>query len=98
MKERNEKWVVKTDMISHTSGAVLLTEKGVDLEIELGIKYNEARDYYFGWFEMDGGEDWYAEGNIDIEDGSVTGYDGVFELSSEIVAKLEEWGYDCSEL
>lgn len=67
------------------------------LEVTVGIKSDD-----YGWFELydleTGGEEWYAEGSLQIEDNAVTGYDGVFELSHVVINKLKEWGYDVSEV
>jgi hypothetical protein len=45
-----------------------------------------------------GGDEWYAEGGLQIEDNAVTGYDGVFALPTAVTDKLKEWGYDVSEV
>ena len=79
------------------SFGTLKTEDNVTLDVTVGIK---SEDY--GWFEMydveTGGEEWYAEGGLWIEDKVITGYDGVFSLSQVIIDKLKEWGYDTSEV
>jgi hypothetical protein len=72
-------------------------ENNITLEVTVGIK---SEDY--GWFELydleSGGEEWYAEGGIEIEGKMITGYDGVFSLPNVVIDKLKEWGYDCSEV
>lgn len=97
-----ETWIIKTGMVMENSFTVLASEKNVELSITVGIKWHKDNQEWFGWFEMydpkTGGEKWYAEGNLEIEGECVVGYDGVFELSSHIVSKLKEWGYDCSEI
>jgi hypothetical protein len=69
----------------------------VTLEVTVGIN---SEDY--GWFELydieTGGDEWYAEGSLQIEDNAVTGYDGVFSLPTAVTDKLKEWGYDVSEV
>ena len=72
-------------------------DNNVLLEVTVGIN---SEDY--GWFEVSdietGGEEWYAEGGLQIEDNAVTGYDGVFSLPTAVTNKLKEWGYDVSEV
>jgi hypothetical protein len=101
MIAREETWKVKTPMVRENSYGIVDTENNVELEITLGIKIDDNGES-FSWFELydleTGGDAWYAEGNIEIEGDEVTGYDGCFELSSFIVNKLKEWGYDCSEI
>jgi hypothetical protein len=69
----------------------------VELEVTVGIN---SEDY--GWFELydveTGGDEWYAEGGLQIEDKTVTGYDGVFSLPTTVTNKLKEWGYNVSEV
>lgn len=75
----------------------LKQDNNVLLEVTVGIN---SEDY--GWFELydieTGGEEWYAEGSLQIEDNAVTGYDGVFSLPTAVTDKLKEWGYDVSEV
>lgn len=79
------------------SYSVIKSEADVVLEVTVGIN---SEDY--GWFEIydieSGGEEWYAEGSLQIEDNAVTGYDGVFSLPTVVTDKLKEWGYDVSEV
>lgn len=79
------------------SFGILKAEDNVTLEVTVGIK---SEDY--GWFELydieTGGNKWYAEGGLWFEGKAVTGYDGVFALSTPIINKLKEWGYDVSEV
>ena len=48
--------------------------------------------------EESGGDEWYAEGGLEIDGMTITGYDGVFSLPTVVIDKLKEWGYDCSEV
>jgi len=99
MKSRQETWTVKAGMVRENSYGITHSENNVELSITLGIKQNETDPAeWYGYFELDGGENWYAEGNIEIEGNEVVGYDGVFELSSYIIDKLKSWNYDCSEI
>lgn len=79
------------------SFGTIKAEDNITLEVTVGIN---SKDY--GWFELydveTGGDEWYAEGSLQIEDNAVTGYDGVFALPTVIIDKLREWGYDVSEV
>jgi len=79
------------------SFGTLKEENDITLEVTVGIK---SEDY--GWFELydleSGGEEWYAEGSLQIENKAIVGYDGVFSLPQVVTNKLKEWGYDCSEV
>ena len=79
------------------SFGVIKSENNIVLEVTVGINSDN-----YGWFEIfdveSGGEEWYAEGGLEIEDNMITGYDGVFSLPTPIIDKLLEWGYDVSEV
>jgi len=79
------------------SFGTIKTEDNVTLEVTVGIKSDD-----YGWFELydleTRGEEWYAEGSLQIEDKAIVGYDGVFELPTVIVNKLKELGYDTREI
>jgi len=72
-------------------------ENNIELSVEIGIK-----DDGDGWFELydieSGGDEWYAEGGLWFDGKTLTDYDGVFALPKCIEDKLEELGYDLSEL
>jgi hypothetical protein len=51
-----------------------------------------------GWFEVDGGVDWYAEGGLWFEGKTLVDYDGVYSLPEEIVELLENNGFNCDEI
>lgn len=88
---------VTTDMIRQNSFGIIDEESKVELHITIGIKSDT-----YGWFELydvkSGGNDWYAEGGLWFDGKEVTDYDGVFCLSSYIVDKLKEMGYDTSNI
>ncbi len=79
------------------SFSVIKAEDNILLEVTVGINSDD-----YGWFEIydieSGGEEWYAEGGLEIEGNMITGYDGVFSLPTPIIDKLLEWGYDVSEV
>jgi hypothetical protein len=87
---------VQTLSLGNSFGTIK-TKNNVTLDVTVGIKSDD-----YGWFELydleTGGEEWYAEGSLQIENNMVTGYDGVFSLSQVVIDKLNEWGYDTSEI
>jgi hypothetical protein len=88
---------VVTSMIRQNSFGIIDEESNVELHITIGINSDT-----YGWFEMydvkSGGNHWYAEGSLIFQDKCLIDYDGVFSLSSYIVDKLKEMGYDTSEI
>jgi hypothetical protein len=94
---KQETFEVKQALQLENSFGVLKHEDQVTLEVTVGIKSDD-----YGWFELydieSGGEEWYAEGGLWIENKVITQYDGVFSLPPAIINKLKEWGYDTSEI
>jgi hypothetical protein len=45
-----------------------------------------------------GGEDYYGEGSLSFDGNKLYDYDGVFDLDSEVIKCLKEWGADTSEI
>lgn len=92
--ELKETFQVETAVALETLYGVIDHEPKVTLEITVGI--DEESEY--GFFELydleSGGDRFYAEGGLWFEGKTLTEYDGVFELSSHIVDKLNEWGFD----
>jgi hypothetical protein len=88
---------VEDTVYYENSYGVLAREDDVEMEYTVGINSEE-----YGWFEMydtaTGGEAWHAEGGLWFENKVLTDYDGVFELAPAIIEKLEELGYDCSQI
>ena len=72
-------------------------EDNIKLNVSVGIN---SEDY--GWFEIydieSGGNNWYAEGGLQIEGKAITGYDGVFALPVCVTKRLNELGYDTTEV
>lgn len=72
-------------------------QKDINLHCTIGIKDEE-----YGWFEIydeeSGGDEWYAEGGLWFKGKRITMYDGVFALPRCILQKLEEIGYNISEI
>jgi hypothetical protein len=88
------RWTEVLPLIKENSFGVVDAKEASEVHFELGICESEER----GYFELDGGEDWYAEGSIHLDGKMVVGYDGCFELPSAIETELENLGYDLSEL
>lgn len=79
------------------SFSVLKAEDNIELEVTVGINSDD-----YGWFEFydveTGGDEWHAEGSLQIEDNCIIGYDGVFSLPEVVLNKLQEWGYNVDEV
>lgn len=95
--QRQETFQAVESLQLENSYSVLKHEHDVILEVTVGIK---SEDY--GWFEIydskSGGEEWYAEGGLWIQDKTITDYDGVFSLPPAVIQKLKEWGYNTDEV
>jgi hypothetical protein len=94
---KQETFRTTQNLVLENSFGVVGKEDNVLLEITVGVIEGDR-----GWFEVSdvktGGNDWYAEGSLEIEGMSVTCYDGVFELIEPIINKLKEWGYNVDEI
>ena len=94
---RKETFQATQFLTLENSFGVLKEEDDVVLEVTVGINSDD-----YGWFELydveSSGDEWYAEGSLQIEDGAITGYDGVFSLPIPVIDKLREWGYDVIEV
>lgn len=84
-------------MISENSFGIVGEQDNVTLHVSVGINSDT-----YGWFEFydqeSGGDDWYAEGSLNFENGELVGYDGVFSLASFVMDKLEELGYNVTDM
>lgn len=82
---------VTTDLTLQTSAGIIDQEEQVQLHVTVCLK-----DPDYGWFEIydhkTGGEDWYAEGSLRIDDNELIDYDGVFDLPFFVKTQLREWG------
>lgn len=87
----------KVDLVKETSYGIIDQASQVEIEVTIGINSDD-----YGWFEIydieSGGIEWYAEGGLWFDNKVVTDYDGVFTLSHLVIEKLEELGYDCTEV
>ena len=96
--KQKETFKVNTPVSLETSYAVI--DKSNDEEMEITVGVDDDREY--GYFEMydtkTGGDRFYAVGGLWFQGKTLTDYDGVFQLSQHVTAKLKEWGYDVSEM
>jgi hypothetical protein len=98
IEKKSEDFQVTAYVTKSTSYGIIDKQDGVELDVTLEMDFDEQ----YGWFEVydveTGGDDWYASGGIWVKGNKVVDYDGVFSLSDFIISKLEEWGYDVSDL
>ena len=88
--KREEKFMIQADLVESTAHAKLKEQDAVLLNVTVCVD-DEHRSG--GWYEFydekTGGETWYAGGELEITDNTLTGYDGAFELADFIVEHLE---------
>lgn len=93
-----ETFKVNTPVALETSYAVIDKSDDEEMEITVGVD-DEAQYGYFEMYDTETqGDRFYAEGGLWFDGKTLTDYDGVFELSQHVTAKLKEWGYDVSEM
>ncbi len=97
MESRIESFTAYESLSLENSFVTIKEQKDIELNVTIGIHDDES-----GWFELydeeSGGEEWYAEGGLELDGLSVTGYDGVFALPMCIIEKLQEMGFDTTEI
>jgi len=97
MENRIESFTAYESLSLENSFVTIKEQQDIQLNVTIGIHDDES-----GWFELydeeSGGEDWYAEGGLELDGLSVTGYDGVFALPVCIIKKLQEMGFDTTEI
>lgn len=97
MEKQVYEFTVVESLALENSFGRLKQEDEIDLECRVGINSET-----YGWFEFydveTGGDEWYAEGSLSIDNKTITDYDGVFELPGFIVSKLEELGFNCDDV
>lgn len=95
MKLKQETFQLVEALSLENSFGTIKEEDNITLEVTVGINSDD-----YGWFELydveTGGDEWYAEGGLQIDNNAVTGYDGVFSLPIAVINKLKEWGYGTS--
>jgi hypothetical protein len=91
-----ENWKTNLNLVSETSFGIVDQENGVECAITVGL--NSPTYGYFEVYDVkSGGERWYAEGGLWIENGKLTDYDGTFSLLPPVKDKLAELGVDVSD-
>lgn len=97
MESRVESFKAYESLSLENSFMVVKEKENIELNVTIGIHDDES-----GWFELydeeSGGDEWYAEGGLELDGLSVTGYDGVFALPVCIINKLQEMGFDTTEI
>lgn len=93
MKLENCTFQITENLVMENSFGITRQQDNVTIEITIGWF-----DDQHGYFEIadieSGGFDWYAEGEIFLENDILADYDGVFELMPQILDKLESMGID----
>jgi hypothetical protein len=93
MSKQQYDFKVTKSLVRSTSHGVVNSEDSVELDVTVGIHDGGESGWFEFYDEESGGEDWYAEGCLEFDGKELVGYDGVFELSDFIIAKLVELGY-----
>jgi hypothetical protein len=90
-------FIATESLALENSFGTIKEQNDIELQVTIGINSDD-----YGWFEIydveTGGDEWYAEGGLELEGMAVMGYDGVFALPRCIIEKLREMGYDVSEI
>ena len=96
--ERQETFQVESPVRLETSCSVIDSSPNELLSITVGVDTEDA----YGFFEIydlaTGGVRFYCEGGLWFEDKKLIDYDGVFEISQHVTKKLNEWGFNTSEV
>lgn len=94
---KSENFTAVESLQMENSFTVTRKQDGVELEVSINIFDAESGSFELYDIET-GGEEWYAEGCLDIDGKNIVGYDGVFDLPRVIKTKLVEMGYSLDEL
>lgn len=95
--ERKETFDAVSDLRMANITGTLRRDDDVALKVTIGIR-ERGTGYYEIYDVETGGETWYANGGLTFRGKKLVGYDGMYSLSHLVINKLEEWGYDTSEL
>jgi len=94
MKKMNKKF--KTYAYYENSAGIMGDPKEVTLDVSVWIDQDDAG---FELYDVEsGGNEFYGEGMLEISDGVLYGYDGVFELPKEVLDILKEMDIDVTEI
>ncbi len=95
-KESRVKRPVETVSFYETSYGAVSKPKKVKMLVEVHVESD------WGWFEIADedtwGEQFYAEGELEIADGVLYGYDGIFELPDYIIDILKELNINTEQI
>ena len=96
MKKQNVTFQIIDDLVLENSFGEVCSQKNVTLEINIGW-FDDDRGF-FEIYDIDtGGQNWYAEGYLILDNNVLIDYDGVFELLPAIIDKLKEMGIDVTD-
>lgn len=94
MKKMNKQF--KTYAYYENSAGIMGDPKEVTLDVSVWIDQDDAG---FELYDVEsGGNEFYGEGMLDISDGILYGYDGVFELPKEVLDVLKEMDIDVTKI
>lgn len=86
----------KTYAYYENSVGMMGDPKEVTLDVLVWIDKNDAG---FELYDVEtGGDEFHAEGMLEIENGVLYGYDGVFELCKEVLDVLKEMDIDITKI
>jgi hypothetical protein len=95
-KESRVKRPVETVSFYETSYGAVSKPKKVKMLVEVHVESD------WGWFEIADedtwGEQFYAEGELEIADGVLYGYDGIFALPDYIIDILKELNINTEQI
>ena len=93
MKLENCTFQITENLVMENSFGIVCQQNNVTIEINIGWLDNQTGFYEIADIET-GGNAWYAEGQLFLENDILTDYDGVFELMPQILDRLELMGID----
>lgn len=87
---RKAQFLVSRNVNSENSFGIVDSQK--DVELHASVELWEGGGCFEFYDTDSGGQEWYAEGSLRIEDGELQDYDGVSSLPDFVADKLREWG------
>ncbi|GAF95387.1 unnamed protein product [marine sediment metagenome] len=95
---KHETFQVETPVNMETTHGVLDSSNNEKMEVTVGVDTKANYGYFEIYDIASGGDRFYGEGGLWFSGNKLTDYDGVFELSQFVTKKLNEWGYDTSDV
>jgi hypothetical protein len=96
MKKHDLTFETTENLVMENSFGITDAQNNVKLEINIGWIDDET-----GYFEISdietGGNNWYTDGQLFLQNNVLIDYDGVFELLPCILDALEKMGIDVSD-